>query len=177
MRILFVLATALMLAGCSKESPAPKPKLQSAPAAHSPMEEALARARALDTARDRMRAVPGSFTDGDASARYVAYWDGGVLRLIDERSDFGAYGSSAARYYLDTTGKLFLYEAQDARTATDPSSPGAKENVELRLVFDPDSRMLASDKKIDGKVQPAQATEIEGVRRHLEQLRSAVSAR
>jgi hypothetical protein len=139
------------------------------------MGEALSRARTLDAGRDRMQAVPGTFTAGDASSRYVAYFDSGVLRLIDERSDFGEYGSSAARYYLDATGELFLYQAQDERTVTDPSRASAREKVEVSLLFDAGGRMLASDKKVDGRVQPVQATEVEGVRRHMEALQASAA--
>ena len=178
MRILTLLAVALATAACSKEqSPAQPSSPAPARVVESPLEEALARARSLDAGRDRLQAVPGTFTAGDASARYVAYWDSGVLRLIDERSDFGDYGSSSARYYLDTTGALFLYEAMDERAVTDPSHAGAREKVEIRMVFDPGSRMLASDKKVDGKVQPVQATEIEGVREHLQALKASAARR
>ena len=167
MRILSLFAALVVAAGCSKEAPPPPPKVHAAPPAQSPLDDALARARALDASRERMRAVPGTFAAGDASARFVAYWDSGVLRLIDERSEFGDYGTSSARYYLDATGRLFLYETRDERPRADATG---KEAVELRLVFDPDSRMLASEKKVDGKVQPTQATEIQGVRDHLQAL-------
>jgi hypothetical protein len=176
MRLLRALAVLLLVIGCSKESP-PPPALPHVPTAQTPADEALARARVVDASRDRMQAVPGTFTAGEASARYVAYWDTGVLRLIDERSDFGEHGTSAARYYLDTNAKLFLYEARDERTVTDASRAGGKEHVEMRLVFDPELRMLASEKKVAGRVQPVQATEIDGVRAHFEALRSAASAR
>lgn len=178
MRILTLLAVALAAAACSKEqAPAPPSSPVPSAAVESPLEEALARAHALDASRDRLRAVPGTFTADDASARYVAYWDGGVLRLIDERSDFGDFGSSSARYYLDTTGALFLYEALDERNVTDPSQAGAREKAEIRMVFDPGSRLLASEKKVDGAVQPVQATEIEGVRQHLQALRASAAGR
>lgn len=175
-----VLLVVLLLAGCTGEDAAsPSAPAVSAPPAASDasiVEEAPARAADLDARLAGMQAVPGTFSAGDARSRFVAYWDGGVLRLIDERSEFGDYGSGSARYYLDTTGALFLYRGQDEMAVTDPARAGAREVTRISMVFGAGGRMLASEKTIDGKVQPVLAGEIEAVRQHLEALRAAASA-
>jgi hypothetical protein len=167
----------LLLGSCGQQQePSPPPEAPNpAAVAVGPMEDAQARARALDGRRDGMQAAPGTFSDAGATSRFVAYRDSGVLRLIDERSDFGEYGSGAARYYLDNTEALLLYEASDEDA--DPAQPGVRRTTRMRLVFDVDGRMLASEKTVDDRVQPVLATEIEGVRRHFAALRQAAGAR
>lgn len=170
---------ALVLAACSREAPEPLPVAapQAQAVVSSPLDEALARARALDASRDRMQTTPGTFNAGDAKTRYVAYRDSGVLRLVDARSDLGDHGSSAARYYLDATGRLFLYEAQDVRAATDPARAGARETVDVRIVFEAGTRVLAAWKQVDGMPQPVEETEVEAVRERLAALQASASAR
>ena len=177
MRSLALAAVAVLLlaTACDQpEGPAtaepPKPA-----AAASPLEDAQSRARALDARRDRMQALPGTYTDGNAASRFVAYRDSGVLRVIDERSDFGEYGSGEARYYLDNTEALLLYEARDE--SADPGRPGTRRITKMRIVFDAGGRMLASEKTVDDRIQPVQATELQGVRQHFAQLRRGAGAR
>jgi hypothetical protein len=169
----------LLAAGCSREQ-APAPATAPAPAGVSanPMtpEEARKRARDIESRRGALRSVPGRFQMGGATSQFVAVFDAGVLRMVEERSDFGDYGSGTARYYLDTTGTLFLYDARDERLVTDPARAGAREIIELSMVFEPDGRMVASRKTVDGRVQPVQAGEIDGAVGHLQALRKTAPA-
>jgi hypothetical protein len=169
----------LLASGCSREQAPATPATPAVSAVSAnPMtpEEARKRAQDIESRRAAWRSLPGRFHEGDASSRFVAVYDAGVLRMIEERSDFGAYGGGTARYYLDTTGALFLYDARDERAVTDPARAGAREIVELSMVFEPDGRMVASRKTVDGRVQPVQAREIDGAVAHLQVLRKAAPA-
>jgi hypothetical protein len=137
------------------------------------LEQALARAQDIDARRAGWRSAPGTLQTGEATSRFVALYDSGVLRLIEERSDAGEAGSSIARYYLDTTASLFLFEARDERAAAGAASGVAREVVETRLVFEPDGRMVASQKHVDGRIQPVQKDEIDGAVQRLAALRAA----
>jgi hypothetical protein len=174
MRGSLVLAVALVLAACTKQEADPPPAPGST--AQSVADEAPARAADLDARLATMQAVSDTFSAGEASSRFVAYWESGVLRVLDERSEFGDYGSGSARYYLDTTGALFLYRARDEMAADDPARAGTREVTQISMTFEPDGRLLASGKTVDGKVQPVLATEIEGVRQHWAALRAAAGA-
>ena len=44
------------------------------------------------------------------------------------------------------------------------------------MVFEPDGRMVASRKSVDGRVQPAQTEEIDAAVAHLKALREAARA-
>lgn len=169
----------LLASGCSREqapAPAAAPVVAAVSANAITPEEARKRARDIESRRAAWRSVPGRFHEGDASSRFVAVYDTGVLRMIEERSDFRDYGSSTARYYFDTTGTLFLYDARDERAVADPARAGAREIIELSMVFEPDGRMVASRKTVDGRVQPVQGTEIDGAMAHLQALRKAAPA-
>jgi len=178
-RAVFPMIALLLASGCSREQ-APAPAAAPLPAAVSanPMtaEEARKRAQDIETRRAAWRSAPGRLQLGDASSQFVAVYDAGVLRMIEERSEFGDYGSGTARYYLDTTGTLFLYDARDERTIADPAGAGAREITELSMVFESDGRMVVSRKTVDGRVQPVQAEEIDAAVSHLQALRQAARA-
>jgi hypothetical protein len=172
----------LLASACSREqapalpaAPVVAPVVAGASADAMTPEEARERARDIESRRGAWRSVPGRFQEGDASSRFIAVYDGGVLRMIEERSDFGDYGSGSGRYYFDTTGTLFLYDARDERMLADPARSGAREIIELSMVFEPDGRMVASRKTVDGRVQPVQGSEIDGAMAHLQALRKAAS--
>lgn len=178
-KAVFPMIVLLLASGCSREQ-APAPPAAPAPAAVSanPMtpEEARKRAQDIESRRAGWRSVPGRFQTGDASSQFVAVYDAGVLRMIEERSDFGDYGSGTARYYLDTTGALFLYDARDERAVADATRTVAREVVEVSMVFEPDGRMVASRKTMDGRMQALQTDEIDAVVAHLQALRKAALA-
>jgi hypothetical protein len=171
---------ALLLAcACSREqAPAPPAALPPAVASADPLtpDEARKRARDIESRRAAWRSTPGLLRTGDASSQFVAVYDAGVLRMIEVRSEFGDQGSGTARFYLDTTGTLFLYDARDERVVRDPARTGAREITELSMVFEPDGRMVASRKSVDGRVQPAQTEEIDAAVAHLKALREAARA-
>jgi len=165
----------LVLLGCSRESPQPQPPAPVAPVSAAPvtLEQARTRAQDIDKRRAGWRSLPGTLQASDATSRFVALYDSGVLRMIEERSELGPQGSGTARYYLDTTATLFLYDARDERSVVDPAGAHSREVVEVRMAFEPDGRMVASQKSVDGRMQPVQKEEIDAVVQHLQALRQA----
>jgi hypothetical protein len=172
------IATVVLTAACSRETPppAPKPPAATSAASLSPLAEARTRASQLEAQRTAMRAVHGRLPIEDADVQFVAFYDGTVLRHIEERIDYGEYGRGSGKYFLDTTGQLFLYLAEDERTVPDAERSGAKDDIRYALVFEPGGRMIASEKSVNDKVEPLQDVEIEGVVKHFEALRAAAQA-
>jgi len=176
--LLVGIAAAALTAACSREEPPPAPTPQpvtSAPAV-SPLAEARARASQLEAQRTAMRAVHGRLPIEDAGVQFVAFYDGTVLRHIEERIDYREYGQGSGKYFLDTTGQLFLYLAEDERTVPDAERKGETDHIRYALVFDPGGRMIASEKSVNDKVQPLQDVEIDGVVKHFGALRAAAQA-
>jgi len=168
----------LMVGGCSRESPPPPPAPpapSTAVTATAPLtlEQARTRAQDSDARRAGWRSVPGALQAGETTSRFVALYDSGVLRLIEERSDAGEAGSSIARYYLDTTATRFLFEAREERAAAGAAPGGAREVVKTSMVFEPDGRMVASQKYVDARMQPLLKEEIDSVVQRLAALRAA----
>ncbi len=175
-RAVLPLIVLLLAPGCSRElTPAPAPAPPPATLSANPMtpEEARRRAQDIESRRAQWRSAPGRLQASDASSQFVAVYDAGVLRMIEERSELGDYGSGTARYYLDTTGTLFLYDAREERGVT---GAGAREITELSMVFESDGRMVGSRKTVDGRVQPVRTEEIDAAVGHLKALRQAARA-
>jgi hypothetical protein len=173
-RAVLPLIVLLLASACSREqTPAPAPPPAAASANPMTPDDARKRAQDIESRRAQWRSAPGRLQVGEASSQFVAVYDAGVLRMIEERSEFGDYGSGTARYYLDTTGTLFLYDARDERAVTGAAGAGAREITELSMVFESDGRMVASRKAVDGRVQPVQAEEIDAAVSHLQVLRQA----
>jgi hypothetical protein len=167
----------LMVGGCSRESP-PAPVATAPPAAATAtapltLEQARTRAQDIDARRAGWRSVPGTLQAGEATSRFVALYDSGVLRLIEERSDAGVAGGSIARYYLDATATLFLFDAREEGAAAGAAPGGAREVVKTSMVFEPDGRMVASQKYVDARMQPLLKEEIDSVVQRLAALRAA----
>jgi hypothetical protein len=176
-RAVLPLIVLLLASACSREqTPAPAPPPAAASANPMTPDDARKRAQDIESRRAQWRSAPGRLQVGEASSQFVAVYDAGVLRMIEERSELGDNGSGTARYYLDTTGTLFLYDAREDRGVTGAADAGAREITELSMVFESDGRMVASHKTVDGRVHPVQTEEIDAAVAHLKTLRQAARA-
>lgn len=115
--------------------------------------------------------VAGSTAKGDTKAGYEAFYQGEVLRILEEEIDYGERGESERDYFLDSEGRLFYYAASDER-----ARQGAKDKVRMRIAYDESGNVVGSDKTVNG--QPATVTdaEISAVKARLGTLRRTANA-
>jgi putative lipoprotein len=129
----------------------------------APMSGTAARLEAIRANLDGYRAVQGASAAGDNAAAWTAYFDGATLTCIDETSDQGDHGAAENEYYFEG-GALVAYVSRAARAVTDPTRPAGKEQVALRLGFDPAGGETERSKTVDGRPVPVEITEVAGAR-------------
>jgi hypothetical protein len=117
------------LAGCERgtapETAAPPGE---APAAATPAPAAASvsaedRAASIRDSAAQWPKVEGRWTRGDSDSRYVAYFDGGELRYLEEDLSMGDYGSRRNRYFYED-GALFYYAGEKSSDVPGSSGPG-----------------------------------------------------
>lgn len=109
--------------------------------------------------------VEGRWTRGDTDSRYVAYFDGGELRYLEENMSMGDYGSRQNRYFYED-GALFYYVGEKSSDVPGSTGPGGLPPVvpvvaEFRgpEVVRAVAREHFGEKKLDAAL-------VEGIRRH-----------
>jgi hypothetical protein len=109
--------------------------------------------------------VEGRWTRGDTDSRYVAYFDGGELRYLEENMSMGDYGSRQNRYFYED-GALFYYVGEKSSDVPGSTGPGGLPPVvpvvaEFRgpEVVRGVAREHFGEKKLDAAI-------VEGIRRH-----------
>jgi hypothetical protein len=116
--------------------------------------------------------VEGRWTRGDADSRYVAYFDGGELRYLEENMSMGDYGSRQNRYYYEG-GALFYYAGEKSSDVPGSTGPGGLPPV-VPVVAEfrgPDVvRGVAREHFGEKKLEPAI---VDGIRRHAATLAGA----
>lgn len=176
--VVLILASLAALAACSKETspPAPQPAV-SAAAVDGPasLEDGLRGAAEIEARRPTLRKVEGRLSMGDASAQFEAFFEGSVLRHVEEEAAYGELGKGEKEYYLDSTGVLFYYHAEEERSAGQSGAPG-KDTVSIRIAFDPAGNVRASEKRINGQAVALLETDVRGALARLGALRQAADA-
>jgi hypothetical protein len=161
------LALLAALAACSKEAPPPAPAVQppvSAAAVDGPanLEDGLRGAAEIEAKLPALRRVEGTLAMGDTNAGFEAFYEGAVLRYVEEEPR-AAVGKAEKAYYLDSTGVLFYYHAEGERSVT-------------RIAFDPAGNVRASEKTLDGQPAPLLDADIQAAVARLGALRQAAEA-
>jgi hypothetical protein len=146
---LFAFAAALagLPAGCRKKPPS-----------HAKADEALfrnialvqIRADSVFNMRDTLKLERGHWNTPGSAAAYEAYRDSAVYRFIEERQDFGEYGSTDNRYYFDPNGAIFFYEDRGEEKEPRGSLPPMSRLVQRSLIFAPDGRATWGRRLVDG---------------------------
>jgi hypothetical protein len=133
-----------------------------AAAASAPASE---RADVIRTSAAQWPKVEGRWTRGDSDSRYVAYFDGGELRYLEENLSMGDYGSRQNRYFYEG-GALFYYAGEKSSDVPGSTGPGGLPPVvpvvaEFRgpEVVRGVAREHFGEKKLDPAI-------VEGIRRH-----------
>jgi hypothetical protein len=137
------------------------------------LDEGLRGAAEIEAKRPALRKVEGKLAMEGASTKFEAYFEGTVLRQVEEEAGHGA-SENEREYYLDSSGVLFYYHAQDERTVTQPGKSG-KESVSIRVVFDPAGNVRASEKTLNGQPAPLLETDVSGAMARLGALRQAAA--
>jgi hypothetical protein len=109
--------------------------------------------------------VEGRWTRGDSDSRYVAYFDGGELRYLEESLSMGDYGSRQNRYFYEG-GALFYYAGEKSSDVPGSTGPGGLPPV-VPVIAEfrgPDVvRGVAREHFGEKKLEPMI---VEGIRRH-----------
>ncbi len=109
--------------------------------------------------------VEGRWTRGDADSRYVAHFEAGELRYLEENLSMGDYGTRLNRYFYEG-GALFYYAGEKSSDVPGSTGPNGLPTVvpvvaEFRgpEVVRAVGREHFGEKKLDPAI-------VEGIRRH-----------
>lgn len=114
-------------------------------------------------------------TQGGSSASFEAYYEGDTLRHVAETGGYDALGRGRKRYYLDSTGVLFYYHAEDERGVTKPGAQ-APDGSSIHIVFDSAGNVRASEKRLNGQPVELLDSDVLGALARLGSLRQAAEA-
>jgi hypothetical protein len=164
------------VAACSKEAPPPAPAAQhavSAAAVDGPasLEEGLRGAAEIEAKGPALRKIEGRIAEGDTHAGFEAFYEGTVLRQVEEEAAYGELGRGEKEYYLDSTGVLFYYHGEEER-----SGGTGKDSVSIRIAFDPAGNVRASEKTVNGQAAPLLDSDVQSAVARLGALRQAAEA-
>lgn len=142
---LLVAVVLLPLAACGQREPAPAPAPPPAATAPAPAAQPASgreRAEAIRVAADRYQKVEGRHARGDADTAYVAYFDGGELRLIEASTAMGDYGKREARYWFEG-GQLFYHTGEmPSQSMAGGGREGLVPNVPVVAEFGPGGEVV-----------------------------------
>jgi hypothetical protein len=172
-RILAIVAVTAILAGCagSGGSQSTSKEGESKSSMISDVQSARIEASTLSARKLMFTKVKGSAVKGDAAAEYEAFYQGDVLRILEEEIDYGDRGESEKDYFLDSQGRLFYYTASDERV-----KEGAKDKVKIRIAYDETGNVLGSEKTVNGQPAKLSDTELKAVKARLGTLRKTADA-
>ena len=107
--------------------------------------------------------VKGDYTAGDNTAEFIAYLDGGEVRLIVERQDLGEYGSGWTAHWFDG-GALRRHQrwSRILSQAGAPSDGWYEQTYDLRFA---DGRYLDGTKTVNGEPAEPDEHEVRGAAR------------
>jgi hypothetical protein len=107
----------------TSDTPTPASTSGGTTGATAPSSSATAeqRARAIRDASAQWPKVEGQWRHGTADSSYVAYFDGGQLRYLEERAKGG--GTRTNRYFFDG-GALFFYDGEKVSSVPGGEGPG-----------------------------------------------------
>jgi hypothetical protein len=114
---------------------------------------------ALDRARAALpglRASSDSTEAGGSKVDWTAYFERDSLRFIRETIEIESYGKRTNEYVFES-GRLRVFASRGAHALTGP--PTERGPFRLRIAFDPDGGVIASEKFISEVKVPLEASE------------------
>jgi hypothetical protein len=173
LRLLTIVALALLAAGCAgggdKQSASQQGESKSS--LISDLQSARLEASTLSARKLMFTKVKGPLGKGDSAETYAAYYQGEVLRVVEDAADFGERGGSERDYFLDSQGRLFYYTASDQRV-----KQSGKDKVRVRIAYDESGKILGSEKTVNGKPAAVSDADLKAIRARLQALRKVADA-
>lgn len=171
-RLLAIVALAAILAGCAGSgSKSESQEGGSKSSLISDVQSARIQASTLSARKLMFTKVEGSGAKGETKAGYRAFYQGDVLRILEEQIDSGARGESEKGYFLDSQGRLFYYTASDKR-----ARQAGKDKVRIRVAYDESGNAIGSEKTVNGESAPVSDAEFKAVKARLASLRKTADA-
>lgn len=124
----------------------------------------------IDARLTRLEKKAGSFTAGEATSHYTAWFDAGELRKIEEQLNLGEYGTAKISYYFNNRA-LFFYHELAQRSGMGRIGATDGERVERAFAYDSVGQLVESRKLINGHPSPIEDYELMSVRNHTAELK------
>lgn len=124
----------------------------------------------IDGRLARWEKKTGSFTAGEATSRYTAWFDVGELRKIEEQLNLGEYGTAKISYYFNNRA-LFFYHENGQRSGMGRIGAGAGERIERAFAYDSIGQLVESRKLMNGQPAPIEDFELMSIRNHTAELK------
>jgi len=182
-RLLIIFAFAVLAAGCasggSKQSTSKDGESKSS--LISDLQSARLAASTLSARKLMFTKVKGPFSKGDTAETYAAYYQGEVLRVMEDEADYGERGESERGYFLDSHGRLFYYTASDERLKQagkdKPSKEKpAKDKLKVRIAYDESGKVIGSEKIVNGQLASLSEADLKAIKARLQALRKVADA-
>ena len=105
-RLFMIVAFAVLAAGCggSGDNKSASKQSESNSSLISDLQSARLEASTLSARKLMFTKVKGPLAKGDSAATYAAYYQGEVLRVLEDQARYGERGESESGYFLDSQG-------------------------------------------------------------------------
>jgi hypothetical protein len=172
-RLLVMGVLVLLAAGCAGggESKSASKQDESKSSLISSLQSARLEASTLSARKLMFTKVKGPLAKGDSAAKYAAYYQGEVLRVMEDEADYGERGGSERGYFLDSQGRLFYYTASDLR-----AKQSRKDKLRIRVAYDESGKMVGSEKTVNGQPVAVSDADLKAIKTRLQALRKLADA-
>jgi hypothetical protein len=172
-RLLTIVALALLAAGCAGggDNQSASKEGESKSSLISDLQSARLEASTLSARKLMFTKVKGPLAKGDSAAKYAAYYQGEVLRVMEDAADYGERGESERGYFLDSEGRLFYYTGSDQR-----AKQSGKDKVRIRIAYDESGKVVGSEKSVNGQPVAVSDADLKAIKARLQALRKLADA-
>jgi hypothetical protein len=167
-RLLIIVVLALLAAGCAGggDHPSSSNQGESKSSLISDLQSARLEASTLSARKLMFTKVKGPLAKGDSAATYAAYYQGEVLRVMEDDASYGERGESERGYFLDSQGRLFYYTASDQRV-----KQSGKDKVRIRIAYDESGKVVGAEKTVNGQPAAVSDADLKAIKARLQSLR------
>ncbi len=172
-RLLIIVALALLAAGCAGggDPQSSSKQGESKSSLISDLQSARLEASTLSARKLMFTKVKGPLAKGDSAATYAAYYQGEVLRVMEDDASYGERGESERGYFLDSQGRLFYYTASDQRV-----KQSGKDQVRMRIAYDENGKVVGVEKTVNGQPAAVSDVDLKAIKARLQSLRKLADA-